>query len=335
MGRIGVLLLNVPKAILRVQICRKGGMIRRTNAGFICVKSEGPFNDRLKNELNTHRIVDRYEESGYIYYVTKGDNQSTNPINDKDPVKSQYALAKYTGTKVPGVGKLIFDSKRRFFDGDDVAKKWFPELNDLKIDRSVSDFNTDFLKQVNEWVTERDSESTRLFVCGDQIIKAKCSMLTLRTKKKVFCIRLHDDTKQQKYTRLIENYNHDLQENIALKTKRIEQIQNDITIGMASIVENRDFNTGGHIRRTSDIVRVFVRNLTEGNKLPELNDTVADCIIRAAPLHDFGKIAIPDVILNKPGRYTPEEYEVMKKHPAYGADIGALRLFKAPNDRNA
>lgn len=59
------------------------------------------------NELNTHRIVDKYEESGYIYYVTKGDNQSTNPVNDKNPVISQYALAKYTGTRVPGVGRVI------------------------------------------------------------------------------------------------------------------------------------------------------------------------------------------------------------------------------------
>lgn len=59
------------------------------------------------NELNTHRIVDKYEKSGYIYYVTKGDNPTSNPINDKDPVISQYALAKYTGTRVPGVGTVI------------------------------------------------------------------------------------------------------------------------------------------------------------------------------------------------------------------------------------
>lgn len=60
-----------------------------------------------ENELNTHRIVDRYEENGNIYYVTKGDNPGTNPINDKNPVISQYALAKYTGKRVPGVGKVI------------------------------------------------------------------------------------------------------------------------------------------------------------------------------------------------------------------------------------
>lgn len=59
------------------------------------------------SELNTHRIVDVYEENGYTYYVTKGDNNETNPVNDKDPVMSSYVLAKYTGTKLGGVGTVI------------------------------------------------------------------------------------------------------------------------------------------------------------------------------------------------------------------------------------
>ena len=90
---------------------------------------------------------------------------------------------------------------------------------------------------------------------------------------------------------------------------------------MASIVENRDSNTGGHIRRTSDIVRVFTSHLMEKGFLPELTEHGVDCIIRSAPLHDFGKIAISDAILNKAGKYTPEEYEEMKKHPVQGASI--------------
>lgn len=59
------------------------------------------------NELNTHRIVDVYEEGGYVYYVTKGDNAQTNPVNDEEPVMHPYVLAKYTGTKIGGVGKFI------------------------------------------------------------------------------------------------------------------------------------------------------------------------------------------------------------------------------------
>lgn len=218
-------------------------------------------------------------------------------------------------------GFATFDSHMRFLDCDSMARKWFPELNELKIDYSVQDCSTEFLKQVNEWICGDGGNRLRLFYCGQQIILAKCSVLARKTKKKVFCIRLQDDTKQQEHTRLIENYNRDLEKNVALKTKRLEQIQNDITVGMASIVENRDANTGGHIRRTSEIVRIFVRSLMKDGDLPEIDESFAGCIIRSAPLHDFGKIAISDAILNKPGKYTPEEYEEMKKHPTFGADI--------------
>lgn len=228
-------------------------------------------------------------------------------------------------------GFVTFDSKGRFLDGDTMARIWFPELNELKIDYVIPEYNTEFLKQINKWITGRDDSTTRLFTCGNKIIEAKQSILHLRINKKVYCIQLRDDTKQQEYTRLIEHYNRDLQNNVALKTKKIEQIQNDIIISMASIVENRDSNTGGHIRRTSDIVRVFVDYLMEKGSLAGLNEHVADCIIRSAPLHDFGKIAISDAILNKPGKYTPEEYDVMKKHTVYGTAI-VERILQSSED---
>ena len=218
-------------------------------------------------------------------------------------------------------GFVTFDSKGHFLDGDVMARKWFPELNDLRIDCRIPSYHTDFLKQVNDWITDKDVETAHLFQCGEQIIEARRTVLSIRKNKQVFCIQLRDDTKQQKYTHLIENYNRDLQHDVTLKTQKIEQLQDDIIISMASIVENRDSNTGGHIRRTSDIVRVFISYLMENDSVPEITDHVADCIIRSAPLHDFGKIAISDAILNKPGKYTPEEYEEMKKHPVSGAAI--------------
>ena len=130
---------------------------------------------------------------------------------------------------------------------------------------------------------------------------------------------------------LIENYNRDLKHDVALKTKKIEQIQDDIIISMASIVENRDSDTGGHIRRSSDVVRVFVGYLLETGSYPDLDPHIADCIVRSAPLHDFGKIAISDAILNKPDKYTPEEYAEMKKHPVLGTAI-VERILQSSED---
>lgn len=84
--------------------------------------------------------------------------------------------------------------------------------------------------------------------------------------------------------------------------------------GMASVVENRDNDTGGHIKRTSEVVRILTDELS-------LEDSYRDNIIKAAPLHDLGKIAIPDNVLNKPGRLTKEEFEYIKIHPQKGCDI--------------
>ena len=155
-------------------------------------------------------------------------------------------------------GFVSFDGKGRFLDGSATARKWFPELNDLKIDRRIPDYHTEFLKQIHHWITGHDEESVHLFRCGEQMIEAKKLTLPIGKKKFIFCIQLRDDTKQQKYLQLIKNKNFDLQHDVASKTHQIEQLQDDIIIGMASIVENRDSNTGGHIRRTSDIVRVFI-----------------------------------------------------------------------------
>lgn len=218
-------------------------------------------------------------------------------------------------------GFATFDCKSHFLDGNALARKWFPELNDLEIDRLIPSYNTDFLKQINSWISGNDDETIHLFYRGEQIIAAKKIIIPIRKKKYIYCIQLYDDTKQQKYLQFIENKNYILNKDIASKNQTIELLQDDIIISMASIVENRDSNTGGHIRRTSDIVCVFTSYLMEKGFLPELTEHAVDCIIRSAPLHDFGKIAISDAILNKAGKYTPEEYEEMKKHPIKGAAI--------------
>ncbi len=90
-------------------------------------------------------------------------------------------------------------------------------------------------------------------------------------------------------------------------------LHDQFVIGMASMVESRDNSTGGHIRRTSMGVKILVEEIRKGM---QLSDSFCEKIIKAAPMHDLGKIAIDDKILRKPGRFTPEEFEIMKTHAA-------------------
>lgn len=104
--------------------------------------------------------------------------------------------------------------------------------------------------------------------------------------------------------------------------ERITNMQSGMITFMAEVVENRDDNTGGHIRRTAKYVECIARELKrQGVHSDILTDRYLSDMVVAAPLHDIGKIHIPDAVLNKPGKLTEEEFEVMKTHTTAGEKL--------------
>lgn len=98
--------------------------------------------------------------------------------------------------------------------------------------------------------------------------------------------------------------------------------QKDMVHGLADIVESRDESTGGHIKRTSVYVALLAGKLrTHPQYRYILTQDYIDALLMAAPLHDIGKIAIPDSILQKAGKLTEEEYSIMKTHTTTGAEL--------------
>ncbi|MCR5151042.1 MAG: amino acid permease [Clostridiales bacterium] len=118
----------------------------------------------------------------------------------------------------------------------------------------------------------------------------------------------------------MRKYENLLEKDVAAKTEHIIKMQNDLVIGMATMVESHDNSTGGHIKRTSDVVQILVDEIKKDKRF-SMPDDFYDNVIKAAPMHDLGKIAVDDAILRKPGRFTPEEYEIMKSHAKEGARI--------------
>ena len=113
----------------------------------------------------------------------------------------------------------------------------------------------------------------------------------------------------------------EMTESIQEKTQKIIEIQNSIITGMATMVESRDNSTGGHIKRTSECVRVFSEYLRKQPAFSNVDDEFFVNIIKAAPMHDLGKISVMDAILQKPGKFSDSEYEMMKTHSKEGARI--------------
>ena len=102
----------------------------------------------------------------------------------------------------------------------------------------------------------------------------------------------------------------------------LEHYQNEMVMGFATLVENKDDSTGGHIRRSSAYAVLIAKNLRKNKKYrPLINRDYLNHLMQSAPMHDIGKVGIPDAILQKPGRLTTEEFEKMKEHPVIGGRI--------------
>ena len=96
-------------------------------------------------------------------------------------------------------------------------------------------------------------------------------------------------------------------------------------LSLADMVENRDSNTGGHVKRTSDVVRILVEDIQANQYFP-LSDELAKDIVRTAPMHDLGKVSIDSSILNKPARLTLEEFAIMKTHSTISGQMVMILL---------
>ncbi|RVT86015.1 response regulator [Inhella crocodyli] len=106
---------------------------------------------------------------------------------------------------------------------------------------------------------------------------------------------------------------------VARRTRENEALQDVVVLAMASLGETRDNETGNHLRRTQHYVKCLAEQLKDHPRFAaELTPDAIRLLYKSAPMHDIGKVGIPDAILLKPGRLTPDEFEVMKTHTTLG-----------------
>ncbi|GHT93447.1 two-component system response regulator [Betaproteobacteria bacterium] len=119
----------------------------------------------------------------------------------------------------------------------------------------------------------------------------------------------------------LRNKTEFLEAEVAKRTFEVQAIQDVTIMAMASLAETRDNETGNHIRRTQYYIRILAQALQQHPGFTQaLTDNTIKLLYKSAPLHDIGKVGIPDNILLKPGRLTVEEFEIMKTHTTLGRD---------------
>ena len=123
----------------------------------------------------------------------------------------------------------------------------------------------------------------------------------------------------------LKRYRDRLEDLVRDRTSELAATQEVAIYCLASLTETRDPETGGHILRTQRYVRTLAERLSGRPSYGGVLDgATVDLLYKSAPLHDIGKVGVPDAILRKPGKLTPEEFEEMKKHTVYG--MQALRV---------
>lgn len=111
-------------------------------------------------------------------------------------------------------------------------------------------------------------------------------------------------------------------EKLEERNRKIIEIQNNTIMALANLVENRDSDTGQHIKRTSAYVKLIANKLRENGYYSQiLTDQYINHLVKAAPMHDIGKIVVPDNVLKKNGRLTDEEFTQIKRHTTEGSKI--------------
>ena len=140
------------------------------------------------------------------------------------------------------------------------------------------------------------------------------------TIKKTEDLLRDENSIMKKMQDFLYDQNSFLETEVKKRTAEVNAIQ-DVTIhAMASLAETRDSDTGNHIRRTQKYVEILAKKIRFNPRFSDFlnDDKIIEMLFKSAPLHDIGKVGIPDKILLKPGKFMPEEFEIMKKHTTLG-----------------
>ncbi|SCW28755.1 N-terminal 7TM region of histidine kinase [Ruminococcaceae bacterium YRB3002] len=236
-------------------------------------------------------------------------------------------------TSETSTGFLSLDKKLNLAGFNNSALNFFPDLDNCRIDRPIKTDSFIF-SEVLRWIRKVapgmnvQSVETKDFIINDNSLSENkhisctvtCLTYGFRNTILGYLVEIVDETEQVNYINELNFAGVRLKKEADRQTRRAENLQGSIILGMAAMIESRDNSTGGHINRTSACIQMFVDKIKNSGEFP-MADIYWTNVINAAPLHDLGKIAVDDRILRKRDKLEPYEYEEMKKHAAVGAEI--------------
>ena len=245
------------------------------------------------------------------------DDNMSNLIQGRNILKPFYEVY-----PAPSVAKL-FEILENVLPDLILLDIEMPEINGyeaikrLKADPRFTDIPVIFLSAKNDDESELEGLDlgaldfvSKPFAAPLLLKRVANQLLIVKQKKKLLANQV-----------ALQDYADNLEQKIREKTAEIFHLQNAVLATIADLVEFRDEHTGGHIERTSLYLKALTAELVQRNVYKaEISSWNMDFFLPSAQLHDVGKIGISDLILNKPDKLTPEEFEIMKTHVTIGVD---------------
>ena len=263
----------------------------------------------LYSERQTILVVDDTPDNIALLSTLLKDRYKVRAANN-----GERALAIAAGQPRPDL--ILLDIMMPGMDGYEVCER-------LKIDPHTADIPVIFLTAK---VQVEDEEFGLRLGAVDYITKPISPPIVLA--------RVETHLTLKRARQFLQDRNAYLEAEVWRRSREVMAIQEVTIMAMASLAETRDNATGNHIRRTQHYVRALAQHLRHHPRFATaLNDETIELLFKSAPLHDIGKVGIPDRILLKPGRLTPDEFEIMKTHAALGRDAiaAAERYLDTPD----
>ncbi len=321
---------------------------------------QSTLKDFLKEKCGDYEGIWVKETSAGTWYVEYQDDAKTKVENTliQDAFTKEYDTMLWMGGSLNISKEVIVDGHHLLFFG-----YYIPEINDEDWkygDETLYDvylikgFDQECLDQRNV-IKECFILFFVVFCLGiptvswfiELIITRPINLMTGLVSKYVFENEGHRKELEEAFTKLaiktgdeIENlYNafgktildmNSYINNLNLKNEQIQKMQLSMIMTMANVVENRDSNTGMHIKRTAEYVNIIARKMQDDDRFKDvLTEEYVNGLKIAAPLHDMGKIHVSDAILNKPDKLNEDEYAIMKTHTIEGKKMlkQAIRDF--------
>lgn len=227
------------------------------------------------------------------------------------------------------VGFISFDKKMNYMGANEYVRSLFQSLGKVSLGKPLDnppEALVPLLAEVKQFISDYSSVKAHIHRTCSNLTVGNCTfetelhtLLSFRKKIAGVIIELRDVTDHIRVLELTGKYNEELNREVEHKTEQIRAIQEKMIMGMAQMVESRDLSTGGHIKRTSDVVRIFSEKLARSDL--GFDEKFLRLVIRSAPMHDLGKIGVDDAVLRKQARFTDEEYRIMKTHAEIGSEI--------------